>query len=435
MIPSNFLWGVSTSAHQVEGGTENNQWAQWERDGRILSGDHVGKACDWWHHAERDFHAAQQIGVNALRLSVEWSRIEPRENHWDEFALERYAEMLRDLRDRGIRPHVTLHHFTNPIWFEQQGGFLSPRSPYLFARFVRHVVTYLGPLCSDWATFNEPNVYTSLGYQVGYFPPGYRGRIFDGARVTLNMAHAHARAYDIIHTLQPHAMVGWAQHIIILAPMRPNSAVDQKLCQWHDRLFNGNFSDTILRGTAPFPLFTDASEMSRIAGKYDYIGINYYSRLHAQFDHRRRETLCAEITVPEHLPQGDRGVEYPYGEVFTEGMFLAAQRFADFGKPVYFLEHGVPDRADRIRPQILSEAYEQIQRILATGIDLRGYFHWSLIDNFEWNEGWHLRFGLIELDPQTQERKWRKSAILYQQMIRSARAEAEEPSALGQLAV
>ncbi|MBV9670420.1 MAG: glycoside hydrolase family 1 protein, partial [Acidobacteriales bacterium] len=396
MIPRDFLWGVSTSAHQVEGGTWNNQWAQWERDGKIPAPHRAGLACDWWRNAERDFLAAKELGVNALRLSVEWSRIEPDENRWDHYALERYAQMLRHLRELGIRPHVTLHHFTHPIWFERQGGFLSPRSPYLFSRFVRKVVTMLGPLCSDWATFNEPNVYTSLGYQVGYFPPGYRGRLFDGARVTLNMAHAHARAYDVIHSLQPNASVGWAQHIIVLAPTRTESRVDQKLCDLHDRLFNGNFADTVISGSVPFPLFAD-EEISRIVGKYDYIGINFYSRLHAQFDHRRRETLCAHITVPEHLPQGDHGLQHPYGEAFTDGMFLAAQRFASLGKPLYFLEHGVPDRDDRIRPTVLREANAQIQKILAAGIDLRGYFHWSLIDNFEWNEGWHLRFGLIEL--------------------------------------
>jgi beta-glucosidase len=420
IIPSDFLWGVATSAYQVEGRTHNNQWSQWERDGRLHTSFRVGLACDWWRNAERDFEAAQQIGVNALRLSVEWSRIEPEEGRWDDLALARYAQMLRDLRERGIRPHITLHHFTQPLWFDRQGGFLNPRSPYLFARFVRRVVTYLGPLCSDWATFNEPNVYTSLGYQVGYFPPGYRGRIFDAARVTLNMAHAHARAYEIIHSLQPHAMVGWAQHIIILAPTRADSAVDRKLCQWHDRLFNGNFSDTIIRGAVPLPLLSDP-EISRVVGTYDYIGINYYSRLHAQFDHHRRDTLCAHITVPEYLPQGDCGTEYPYGEAFTEGMYLAAQRFADLGKPILFLEHGVPDRTDRIRPQILGEAREQIERILAAGINLRGYFHWSLVDNFEWNEGWHLRFGLIELDPDTQQRRWRPSARVYQRIIREAR--------------
>jgi len=227
-------------------------------------------------------------------------------------------------------------------------------------------------------------------------------------------------------------MVGWAQHIVMLAPTRPDSRVDQKLCEFHNRLFNGNFADTVIHGKTPFPLFSD-DETSQLAGKYDYIGINYYSRLHAQFDHRRRETLCAHITVPEHLPQGDHGVEYPYGEAYTEGMFLAAQRYAGLGKPIYFLEHGVPDRSDRIRPQILNEAYEHIGRILKAGIDLRGYFHWSLIDNFEWNEGWHLRFGLIELDPKTQERKWRASAQLYQQLIARARMGSSAAELVGEV--
>ena len=167
LFPPDFAWGVATSSHQVEGGNTNNQWAAWEKRGKIKSKDCVGLACDWRRNAEQDFDLAQSLGVNALRLSVEWSRIEPEEGLWDEAALARYRQMLKALHQRGMRPFVTLHHFTNPLWFEAKGAFLAPESILLFQRFTQRVVAALGDLCRDWVTFNEPNVYVSLGYFLG----------------------------------------------------------------------------------------------------------------------------------------------------------------------------------------------------------------------------------------------------------------------------
>src|SRR5215467_8793643 len=194
-FPADFAWGVATSAHQVEGENHNNQWHAWECQGRIKSKDHVGLACDWWKNAEQDFDLAKSLGVNALRLSVEWSRIEPSPGQWDHEALGRYRAMLRALRDRGIRPFVTLHHFTNPLWFENKRAFLAKKSVQLFDRYARYVVENLGDLCTDWTTFNEPNVYASLGYFLGEFPPGHRGHFIQAARVTRNLCLAHAAAY------------------------------------------------------------------------------------------------------------------------------------------------------------------------------------------------------------------------------------------------
>ncbi|HEX7284862.1 MAG TPA: family 1 glycosylhydrolase, partial [Candidatus Angelobacter sp.] len=199
---------MATSAHQVEGGNCNNQWSAWEQQGRIKSGDRAGAACDWWRNAERDFDLARQLGVNALRLSVEWSRIEPEEERWDEAALARYRQMLEGLRARGMRPFVTLHHFTNPLWLEKKGAFQTPESVALFERYTRRVVAALGDLCSDWITFNEPNVYVALGYFLGEFPPGKKGRFVQAALVTRNLCLAHAAAYRAIHALQANANAG-----------------------------------------------------------------------------------------------------------------------------------------------------------------------------------------------------------------------------------
>ena len=420
VFPDDFAWGVATSSHQVEGGNSNNQWAAWEKRGRIKSKDCVGRACDWWRHAEQDFDLAQSLGVNALRLSVEWSRIEPEENRWDEAALARYRQMLMALHDRGMRPFVTLHHFTNPQWFEEKHGFANPESVGLFQRFTQRVVSVLGEFCRDWATFNEPNVYTSLGYFLGEFPPGKKGRFLQAAQVTRNLCLAHAAAYHTIHSLQAEANVGWAQHYVVFKPRRPESALDRRLCRFIHRRFNDNFAEGIRSGRAPFPLHQFGGSLSEVKDTCDFVGINYYSRLRVGFAPRSLRTLFLQISVPPHKPQGDSGIEVPYGEVYPEGLRRAVEHFAGFGKPVYILENGVPDREDRIRPWAIESIGSQMRALLAEGVDLRGYFHWTLTDNFEWNEGWHLRFGLFELDPLTQVRTPRPSAKLYARLIREA---------------
>ena len=425
VFPVNFLWGVSTSAYQVEGDNSNSQWSAWEKLGRIRSGERAGRACDWWKNAELDFDLAQSLGVNALRLSVEWSRVEPTEGVWDNDALKRYREMLQALQERGIRPFVTLHHFTNPLWLEAKKGFASPESIHLFERFARHVVAALGDLCRDWITFNEPNVYTALGYCLGEFPPGRKGRFLQAARVTQNLCRAHAAAYHAIHQIQADANVGWAQHFCVFKPRRKKSFLDRWLCSIIDHHFNDNFADAIRDGTPPFPLHLVGARMPDVRDTCDYVGINYYIRLRAGFDLKSPRTLFCSLTVPPHKPQGDSCMEIPYGEAYPKGLRRAVERFSSFNKPIYILENGVPDRADRIRPWLIKSSLKQVARMLADGTDLRGYFHWSLTDNFEWNEGWHLRFGLVELNPETQARTLRPSAHLYSQLIRASRNGSE----------
>lgn len=420
-FPSGFAWGVATSAHQVEGGNCNNQWSAWENQGRIKSGDHVGLACDWWRNAEQDFDRAQQLGVNALRLSVEWSRIEPEEGRWDRAALARYREMLKGLRQRGVRPFVTLHHFTNPLWFEAKGAFSAPESVALFQRYTQRVLEELGDLCQDWATFNEPNVYTTLGYLLGEFPPGQRGRFLHAAFVTRNLCLAHAASYRTIHALQADANVGWAQHVIIFKPHHRRSPIDRWLSAFLDHRFNNSFAECVLKGYAPFPLSAFGQNLAQVTGTCDYIGINYYNRLRVGFAPNSPQSLFLRLTVPAHKPHGDSGVELLYGEAYPKGLRRAVERFALFDKPIYILENGVPDRQDRIRPWFMKAAVKQMRKLLAEGVDLRGYFHWSLTDNFEWTQGWRLRFGLIELDPVTQLREPRASARLYADIIRQSR--------------
>ncbi|HZD95400.1 MAG TPA: family 1 glycosylhydrolase, partial [Candidatus Sulfotelmatobacter sp.] len=176
-----------------------------------------------------------------------------------------------------------------------------------------------------------------------------------------------------------------------------------------------------------FPLSKFGQSLPDVKDTCDFVGINYYSRLRVGFEPRSPKTLFFQITVPPHKPQGDSGIEVPYGEAYPQGLRNAVEHFVPFNKPIYILENGVPDRADRIRPWVLESAVSRMRELLAEGVDLRGYFHWTLTDNFEWGEGWHLRFGLFELDTATQKRTPRPSAELYARLIREAAALVKTP--------
>lgn len=419
IFPPGFLWGVSTAAHQVEGGNYNNQWSAWEAAGRIKSGDCSGRACDWWTSAERDFDLARDLGLNALRLSVEWSRIEPQEGQWDPHALQRYRQMLEGLRSRAMRPMVCLHHFTNPLWFEQKGAFLASDAAERFERFVRHVVAGLGDLCQLWVTFNEPNVYGALGYALGEFPPGEKGQLLTALRVVNHLARAHGRAYRAIHQLQPEAQVGWAHNFVVFQPANPSFAADRYVARLIAELFNETFLKLMERGRLPFPLSLADGHAHDLAGACDFVGLNVYSRFHVAFDLRFPGQLFGRVYVPADAPQGDHVVENPYGEAYPRAIRVAVQRVATLGKPIYILENGVPDAEDRIRPWLIVNAVKELYGLIREGHDVRGYFHWTLTDNFEWSEGWTLRFGLVALDRETQVRTIRKSGQLYSAIARN----------------
>lgn len=418
-FPDGFLWGVATASHQYEGGNTRNQWYQWEHRGRIANGERSGLACDWWEHAERDFDLAQSMGVNALRLSVEWSRVETEPGEWDTQALQRYRTMLIGLRERGIEPMVTLHHFTNPVWFERRGGFLARDAVARFTRYVEMVVRAVGDLCDFWCTLNEPNVYALLGYQLGSFPPGRRGDTIGAIRVQAQMARAHAAAYRAIHRIQPQARVGWAQHYIVLDPAKPRAPLDRMVSGLLDAGFNDFFARAVRSGDAAFPFALVAGDLHAVRDTCDFVGINCYYRQLVAFDLRQPWELFARRFAAPGVPQGDPSSEEFSSQVYPSGIVRLAERAAGLGKPIYITENGVADASDRLRPWLLQTAVRAMYSALGRGVDLRGYFHWSLVDNFEWADGWQLRFGLVALDETTQQRTMRRSGAFYQTIARA----------------
>jgi beta-glucosidase len=416
--PPDFLWGVSTAAHQFEGGEVANQWCEWEREGRIRSGDARGLACDWWRHAEGDLDLCRELGLNAIRISVEWARLEPEPGRWDRAAVERYREILGAIRQRGMRPFITLHHFTNPLWFESREAFLLQESPELFATFAEFAVQSFGEFCSDWVTFNEPNVYAVFGYLFGEFPPARRNAVMECARVLSNMHRAHAMAYERIHRLHKTARVGLC---VNWADFRPATSLptDRLLAYSYDAVFNRSSFQLLHSGSLEFPFGALAPDVPEAVDKTDFIGLNVYNRLHVRSGWGEQFLATGGIFVPPHAPQGDPGVSQPYGEACPEAIGPAVKEYAKLGVPIYLLENGVPDAADRIRPWVLVQSIHNVAKLIYSGHDIRGYFHWSLVDNFEWNEGWRLRFGLYELDSVTQVRKARPSAAIYRAIIKN----------------
>lgn len=420
-FPKGFLWGTASSSHQCEGGNVNNQWYRWEQQGRILSGEECGQAANWWENAEQDFELAEQMENNALRLSLEWSRIEPREGVWDSSALERYREMLQDLRRRNMTPVVTLHHFTEPLWFTERGGFARGENVRYFLRYVNYVTRALKDLCDFWVTLNEPNIYAVQGYQMGEFPPGERD-LLRAVRVLHNLMRAHVEAFYAIRLHQPQACIGYCLHYRLLDPAFFLSPLDHAVAGVQDSYFNWNALKLAEEGRYAFPWNLLTPGIRRAAGARDYHGVNYYTRELVSFDPSAASDAFGRRSIRPGAVRNDEGLDGHFGEIYPEGMYRVlyeVYRRTRGNKPLYISENGFCDARDDRRPAAILEHLAQVQRAIQDGIPVMGYFYWSLVDNFEWNNGWHVRFGLIDLDPRTQRRTPRRSASMFGEICRA----------------
>jgi len=413
-FPRGFLWGSATSSHQVEGYNTLNNWWAWEQEpGRILKGHKSGAACDWWGgHWRDDFDRAAESGQNAHRFSIEWSRIQPLPDKWDLPSLDRYREMARGLHERGITPMVTLHHFSDPIWLADKGGWEDQNVVEFFIPFVRKVVDALGDYVNLWVTINEPDVYSVLGYLLGDFPPGNK-QFGAAVNVMTNMLRAHAAAYHAIHEIQPNSRVGLAINFRDFLPARSKSPLDRWTATIYNRMFNDFFPYALRHGKLTFP--TWRTNFPEAKGTQDFLGINYYTQELVSFDIRRTRDMFSR----RFLPSGAEVSETGFIANCPQGMFRAINWGRQFNVPMIVTENGVDDSQDSLRPQYLIQHLHQIWRAVNINFPVKGYFHWTLVDNFEWERGWTQRFGLWELDVQTQARKKRSSADLYAEICRT----------------
>ncbi len=413
-FPAGFLWGSATASHQVEGNNFNNDWWAWEQqEGRIHNGEKSGLACDWWNGKRwrEDFDRAREGWQNAHRLSIEWSRVQPEPDRWDEAALDRYREMLIGLKERDMQPMVTLFHFSSPIWLAEAGGWENPETVPLFSAYTRRVVQALKAHCDTWITINEPNVYATGGWLGGHFPPG-KNDVKLTLTVLINLLRAHAAAYQVIHEEQSDAKVGIAHHWrgFVPANKNPLTGFVRKL---YDQAFNESFAQTLVTGK--FDAKLEKADIPEAKGTQDFIGLNYYTRDLIKFNPRSKAELYAELSFPKNADLSETG----FIANDPEGFKACIKWGRQFGLPIYITENGVEDSRDDFRRKYLLEHLMAMWRMINQNAPIKGYFHWSLVDNFEWERGWSQRFGLWGLDPQTQLRQRRPSVDLYSEICRT----------------
>ena len=409
-FPKQFLWGASTSAHQVEGDNHNN-WTVWElENAKSLANaaryklEHLdtwakiapeatdpanyisGKAIDHYNRYEADFDIAKKMHLNAFRFSVEWSRVEPEEGVWNAAAVEHYRQYIQALKQRGLEPVLTLYHWTVPVWFAEKGAFARRRNIQYFVRFADKILRELGRDVRFVVTVNEPDTVASHGYFLQDHPPGQRS-VPRMVWVYRNHLRAHKEVYVVAKKISRRFKVGFVKNYYFVEP-----ANDKLLSRLATKL------DYWLR---------DDVQLNYVGRKQDFIGVNYYfSDKWDGFKLRHNDKEVSDMgweLKPEHL----------------EPVLLRVGRKK---RPIFVLETGVADRDDVHRANWLVKTVAAVHNARAAGVDVQGYMHWSMLDNFEWAYGRWPRFGLVGIDYEDNLRRLpRRSAAQYARFVKKAR--------------
>ena len=396
-FPEGFLWGAATAAHQVEGNNVHNDW--WRAEEAGLLPFRSAAACDSWTSWADDIRLLTDMHLNAYRLSVEWARIEPARGQFDQGAIDAYRRFFEALRAAGIEPLVTLHHFTNPQWLADQGGWTNPDVVGRLAEFGDRFARQTSDLVRWWVTINEPSILALKGYIEGTWPPHRPGDLRGYLRLMRHAVRAHRAARQALKAQRADAQVGVAFALWPLQPLRPWNPVDHVIARLADWFWQGR----VLHRTVP---------------DLDWIGVNYYSR-----------TIVGWPPPRSGRAAPDRLTDFGW-EIYPEGLYRTLRRVGRFGKPVLITENGIADADDDQRPAYIVAHLRQALRAIQDGVDLRGYMHWSLLDNFEWAAGYEQCFGLA-----TRDRRLRPSAQLYGAIARANALDVDAVSDLGTFAV
>lgn len=396
--------GVATASTQIEGGNVNSNWNDWYAQGRIIDGTDPATGNDHWEKWQEDTELLSEMGMQIYRFSVEWARLMPEEGRVDEGAVLRYRQELEALRDKGIRPLLTIHHFSNPMWFEGKGAFTKWENLQDYLDLVALVVDRFGDLCSEYITINEPNVYATNSYCFGTWPPGEKsvGRTL---QVMENLAYCHIKAYTMIHEKRKamgytDTMVGNANHVRVFVPKNPRNPWHCLSAKLTEYLFQGALTEAMTLGRFPFPM---KNRWKLPQGEYsDFIGVNYYSR-----------STVDRIGdgIRENCPKNDLG-----WEIYPQGIVECSQKLMKIlPRPIWITENGTCDNQDRFRCRYL---YDHLKILVDSGLPVERYYHWCFCDNFEWVEGNSAKFGLVSVDPETKARTVKDSGRFYSQIIR-----------------
>ena len=400
-FPQDFVFGVATAAYQVEGHIEND-WSEWERAGKLKDpAMRCGKSVDHWNRYEEDLTLIQNVSATAYRMSLEWARIEPRRGQFDDNVLAAYRQRVLRLRELGIRPIITLHHYTHPSWFHRETPWHEPECLSAWRRYVKVCVEVLRGTDPMVITFNEPMPLILGGYLQGLIPPG----INEGAKASLAVKHlamAHIIAREELRSELGDVPMGISQNVLSFAPDRFWHPIDRALTRLASWNYNHAFIDALHTGKLRLSMPGVMSAKVDLPGgreSMDFIGINYYTRAHLRFV--PRQPFLEFVYLDKH----QRGLTHIGWEDYPEGFGQILLEMRQYGKPVWVTENGIDDRDGNRRPNYLYEHWKQLLQARKQGVDIRGYLYWSLMDNFEWLEGWGPRFGLYQVDFNTLERK------------------------------
>lgn len=404
-LKDGLLLGSATAATQIEGGDENNNWARFAAEGKVKDGSSPVTASGHYTRVREDIDLMAEMGLQIYRFGIEWSRIEPRRGEYDAEAISHYREEIEYMIEKGIKPLLTIHHFTNPLWFEDMGAFEHKDSPEIFLSLTKKVVEAFGDIVSEYITINEPNVYATNSLLWGYWPPEKKSM---AALVNCfsNMTAAHILSYDYIHEKRRQmgyddTRVSFANHLRVFEPKNPKNPFHRIASSLSEYLFQGAITEAMMTGRCAFPVLRRKGVKK---GKYhDFIGINYYSR----------STVTGfSDGVREDCYKNDLG-----WEIYHEGLIELANRLGKkYGGEVYVTENGTCDNTDSFRARFV---YDQLKMISEVENPITRYYHWSFMDNFEWKEGERERFGLVHVDYKTQRRTVKESGKLYSSIIQA----------------
>lgn len=412
-LPEDFLLGTATSSVQIEGGDTNNTWYKWCTEGHTKDSSSCVIATDHWNRVDEDIQILKKLNVQVHRMSLEWSRIEPAKGVFSEEALNHYKYEIEQLQKNNIKPLVTLHHFSDPLWFHNMGAWENPECTKIFLEYVGYVVERLGHLVGEWITFNEPNVYTILGYGAGLWPPGKKN-IFKYFRVQAILQKTHIEAYKLIHCIRKNkgyegkTLVSCALHVRIF---EGKSFAGKMLASLANYIFNDLYFDGIIKGNHKFPLHKLGYKKDTYV---DFLAVNYYTKILVEFSLRPSTAFYKEGN-DESLDQTELG-----WDIYPMGIYeICKKYYKRYNLPIFITENGISDKADTQRPHFIVSHLENLAKAISEGIPVKRYYHWTLIDNFEWLEGETTHFGLVECDFNTLERASRKSALLYSKICKN----------------
>jgi beta-glucosidase len=421
-VPAGFLLGAATSAHQIEGGNQND-WTDWEAgsypDGRphVRARASARVAADSWNRYPSDVEALELLGANVYRFGIEWSRLEPTEGSWNVEAAARYREMLQALRrasPQPITPMVNLYHFTLPRWVSARGGWEWPGAVAAFAAFAGRAGEAFGDLVDLWCTLNEPNVYATKGFLSGEWPPGVQDPP-RAARVLATLIRAHGAATSALRardrvvadrTGGAPTRIGLAHNVRVFEPASRANPLDWLVVHFADRFYNRALTDAIATGRIrvwlPTAISIDEPD-PELRGSLDWLGLNYYTR---DLVRARVSGMFGGGGSPyEVVPPRGEDLDGPLGGVsdlgwpiHPEGLLHELRVFSAYGWPLIVTENGLADAGGARRPGFIRSHVFAVDEARRGGVNVIGYLHWSLIDNFEWSHGYAGRFGLFSID-------------------------------------